>query len=96
MLCSVGAPWHREHKERLVPVLPDSLYELYGLTEGFVTVLDSRDFASKPDSVGVPIPFSEMRIIADDGHELPPCLPEQRDHQRGHSDARRGRQNQSR
>ncbi|MDO8502532.1 MAG: class I adenylate-forming enzyme family protein [Gemmatimonadaceae bacterium] len=71
MLCSVGAPWHREHKERLVPILPDSLYELYGLTEGFVTVLDSRDFASKIDSVGVPIPFSEMRIIADDGHELP-------------------------
>ncbi len=71
MLCSVGAPWHREHKERLMPVLPDSLYELYGLTEGFVTVLDSRDFAAKIDSVGVPIPFSEMRIVGDDGNELP-------------------------
>ena len=71
MLCSVGAPWHREHKERLMPVLPDSLYELYGLTEGFVTVLDSRDFARKIDSVGVPIPFSEMRIIGDDGREVP-------------------------
>lgn len=72
MLCSVGAPWHREHKERLMPVLPDSLYELYGLTEGFVTVLDSHDFARKIDSVGVPIPFSEMRIIGDDGREVPP------------------------
>jgi len=71
MLCSVGAPWHREHKERLMPVLPDSLYELYGLTEGFVTVLDSRDFAAKIDSVGVPIPFSEMRIVGDDGNEIP-------------------------
>ena len=70
MLCSVGAPWHREHKERLLPILPDSLYELYGLTEGFVTVLDSRDFSSKIDSVGVPTQFSEMRIVGDDGREL--------------------------
>ena len=67
MLCSVGAPWHREHKERLLPVLPDSLYELYGLTEGFITVLDSSDFARKIDSVGTPIAFSEMRIVGDDG-----------------------------
>ena len=71
MLCSVGAPWHREHKERLIPILPDSLYELYGLTEGFITILDSRDFAAKIDSVGTPIPFSEMRIVDDDGNEQP-------------------------
>jgi acyl-CoA synthetase (AMP-forming)/AMP-acid ligase II len=71
MLCSVGAPWHREHKEKLLPVLPDSLYELYGLTEGFITILDSKDFARKIDSVGAPIPFSEMKIIDADGSELP-------------------------
>ncbi len=71
MLCSVGAPWHREHKERLLQVLPGSLYELYGLTEGFVTVLDSGDFADHIDSVGTPVVFSEMRIIGDDGNDLP-------------------------
>lgn len=71
MLCSVGAPWHREHKERMFAILPDSLYELYGLTEGFITILDSRDFARKIDSVGSPIPFSEMRIVGDDGRDLP-------------------------
>ena len=54
----------------MIPVLPDSLYELYGLTEGFITILDSRDFAAKIDSVGTPIPFSEMRIVGDDGVEL--------------------------
>lgn len=75
MLCSVGAPWHREHKERLLPVLPDSLYELYGLTEGFITVLDSRDFAAHLDSVGVPLPFSEMRIVDDTGNDLPDGEP---------------------
>lgn len=72
MLCSVGAPWHREHKEKLLPLLPNSLYELYGLTEGFITILDSRDFARKIDSVGMPIPFTEMRIIGSEAQELPP------------------------
>lgn len=72
MLCSVGAPWHREHKEALLSVLPNSLYELYGLTEGFITVLDSRDFARKIDSVGTPIPFCRMRIVDDAGRDLPP------------------------
>jgi len=75
MLCSVGAPWHREHKEALLPVLPNSLYELYGLTEGFITVLDSADFARKIDSVGTPIPFGGMRIVGDDGRDLPPGQP---------------------
>jgi acyl-CoA synthetase (AMP-forming)/AMP-acid ligase II len=71
MLCSVGAPWHREHKERMLEVLPTSLYELYGLTEGFITVLDRNDFARKIDSVGVPIAFGEMRIVDDQGRDLP-------------------------
>jgi long-chain acyl-CoA synthetase len=75
MLCSVGAPWHKEHKERLLPMLPNSLYELYGLTEGFITVLDSTDFARKIDSVGVPIPYSEMRIVGEDGRDVGPGEP---------------------
>ena len=70
MLCSVGAPFHREHKERLLPILGGSLYELYGLTEGFVTILDSADFASKINSVGVPPPFVEMRILGEHGEEI--------------------------
>jgi long-chain acyl-CoA synthetase len=70
MLCSVGAPFHREHKERLLKTLNGSLYELYGLTEGFVTILDSTDFASKIDSVGVPPPFVEMRILGEYGEDI--------------------------
>jgi len=66
-ICTVGAPLHREHKERLTRTLPGCFYELYGLTEGFITVLDKNDYAAKPDSVGVPIPFSEMRIVNSQG-----------------------------
>ena len=68
-ICTVGAPLHREHKDKLTQVLPGCFYELYGLTEGFITILDKNDYATKPDSVGVPIPFSGMRIINDQGRE---------------------------
>lgn len=71
MMCSVGAPFHREYKEKLLRMLPGSMYELYGLTEGFVTVLDRTDFAKKIDSVGIPIPFSDMRIVDAERRNLP-------------------------
>lgn len=72
MLLTLGAPLHLEHRERLNRELPGRFYELYGLTEGFVTVLDKTDYAAKPGSVGVPLPFSEMKIVDESGHELPP------------------------
>ena len=72
MLCSVGAPLHREHKEELARRLPGVFYELYGLTEGFVTILDKHDYAAKPDSVGVPPPFFEMRIVSANGQPAKP------------------------
>jgi len=71
MILSLGAPLHREHKDELNKRLPGRFYELYGLTEGFVTVLDKNDYAAKPDSVGVPPPFNEMKISDEDGREVP-------------------------
>ncbi|HET9482504.1 MAG TPA: fatty acid--CoA ligase family protein, partial [Xanthomonadales bacterium] len=72
MVCSLGAPLPREHKERLLRVLPDgALWELYGLTEGFITVLDGADLPAHIDSVGTPLAFSAMRIVGDDGSDLP-------------------------
>lgn len=67
MLGSVGAPLHLEHKQELARLLPGRFYELYGLTEGFMTILDKLDFAAKPNSVGTPPPFMEMRIERPDG-----------------------------
>jgi acyl-CoA synthetase (AMP-forming)/AMP-acid ligase II len=71
MILSLGAPLHKEHKDELNKRLPGRFYELYGLTEGFVTVLDKEDYAAKPDSVGVPPPFFEMRIADESGNDLP-------------------------
>ena len=67
MILSLGAPLHLEHKQRLDSLLPGRFHELYGLTEGFVTILDKTDFARKPESVGVPPPFFELRILGDKG-----------------------------
>ena len=72
MVLSLGAPLLKEHKDRLNELLPRRFYELYGLTEGFVTVLDRDDAERKAGSVGVPPPFYEMRIVGEDGHDLPP------------------------
>jgi acyl-CoA synthetase (AMP-forming)/AMP-acid ligase II len=71
MVLSLGAPLHREHKDRLTGSLPNRFYELYGLTEGFITVLDRDDALRKTGSVGVPPPFYELRIVGDDGRDLP-------------------------
>jgi long-chain acyl-CoA synthetase len=71
MLQSVGAPLHREYKERLNDLLPGRFCELYGLTEGYVlTVLDRPDAVRKLGSVGTPIPFYQMRILDDSGAEV--------------------------
>jgi long-chain acyl-CoA synthetase len=72
MICSVGAPLLLPHKEALRDALPGRLYELYGLTEGFMTILDRDDVATKLASVGTPPPLSEMRILRADGSDAAP------------------------
>jgi acyl-CoA synthetase (AMP-forming)/AMP-acid ligase II len=71
MILALGAPLHLEHKETLNRLLPGRFYELYGLTEGFVTVLDKLDYSRKPASVGIPLPLFDMKIVDDAGNELP-------------------------
>jgi acyl-CoA synthetase (AMP-forming)/AMP-acid ligase II len=72
MLLTVGAPLHLETKQRLTEALPGRFYELYGLTEGFVTILDKTDAPRKLASVGVPPPLYEMRILDESGHDVAP------------------------
>jgi long-chain acyl-CoA synthetase len=72
MILALGAPLHLEHKATLNRLLPGRFYELYGLTEGFVTVLDKLDYERKPASVGIPLPLFEMKIVDESGVVLPP------------------------
>ncbi|MDP7551439.1 MAG: AMP-binding protein [Acidimicrobiales bacterium] len=71
MVLTVGAPLHLEHKEELVRRMPKRFYEVYGLTEGLCTVLDRDAPHSKLGSVGVPPPLYELRIVDDDGNDVP-------------------------
>ena len=71
MVGSVGAPLHRQHKDRLLAALPNVFYELYGLTEGVMTILDRDDVTRKTGSVGCAPAFMEIRVVGDDGHDAP-------------------------
>jgi len=71
-ILSLGAPLLQEHKDRLNADLPHRFYELYGLTEGFVTILDRDEAVRKSGSVGRPTQYFEMRIVDADGRDLPP------------------------
>jgi acyl-CoA synthetase (AMP-forming)/AMP-acid ligase II len=71
-ILSLGAPLLLGDRERLNEMLPGRLYELYGLTEGFVTILDRDDAVRKSGSVGVPPVFSALRIVRDDGQQAAP------------------------
>ena len=72
MIQSLGAPLHLEYKHRINELLPGRFYEIYGLTEGFFTVLDKYDAVRKVGSVGIPPSFYEMRILNEEGEECDP------------------------
>ncbi|MDD9821558.1 MAG: AMP-binding protein [Gammaproteobacteria bacterium] len=72
MLCAVGAPLHLTYKQRLIEQLPGRFYELYGVTEGFMTILDNADAPRKLESVGCAAAFTDIRIV--DEHDEA-CAP---------------------
>jgi acyl-CoA synthetase (AMP-forming)/AMP-acid ligase II len=69
-ILSLGAPLLQQHKDRLNADLPHRFYELYGLTEGFVTILDRDEAMRKSGSVGRPTQYFEMRIVDAEGSDL--------------------------
>ena len=70
-ILSVGAPLLLEHKEELNRRVPGVFYELYGLTEGIMTILDKKDFYKKAGSVGSVPQCMDIRIVDDEGRDLP-------------------------
>lgn len=65
-----GSPLGVEMKRAITQRMPGELIELYGLTEGLVTILSPEDMAEKIASVGRPCPGQDLRIVDDDGNEL--------------------------
>lgn len=59
-------------KTKLAAEWPGSFIELYGLTEGLVTILSPEDLLRKPESVGLPCPGQKLGILSEDGRLVGP------------------------
>jgi long-chain acyl-CoA synthetase len=72
VLLSAAAPLSKDTKKEILEKFPNSrLAELYGLTEGISTVLRPNEQFSRPGSVGKPRLGGDIKIIDDNGNELP-------------------------
>jgi len=67
-----GATCPPEVKRRMIEWWGPILWETYGATEGVGTIVGSLDWLKHPGTVGKPVQGSRLRILSDDGDELPP------------------------
>ncbi len=65
-LMCCGSPLHAELKQEVVARIPGDFIELYGLTEGLVTIQSPNEAARNPESVGRACPGQELRILGSD------------------------------
>lgn len=70
-----GSPLSAGLKREIAERWPGDFIELYGLTEGLVTILSPEDLLRKIDSVGQPCPGQHLVILGNDDEILPPGEP---------------------
>jgi acyl-CoA synthetase (AMP-forming)/AMP-acid ligase II len=71
IMISMGSALPLPLKQRILDEMSPNLLELYGCTEGPSTILMPEDVLRKTGSVGRPAAGTDIRIIDDDGNELP-------------------------
>jgi long-chain acyl-CoA synthetase len=71
MVLHGAAPCPVPLKRSLIEWLGPVVYEYYGATEGIGTFVDSETWLRKPGTVGQPFPPDQIRILGEDGKELP-------------------------
>jgi long-chain acyl-CoA synthetase len=71
-LMCCGSPLAADVKRGFAREFDCHLIELYGLTEGLITILEPEDFERKLQSVGKPVLGADIRIIGDDDREVAP------------------------
>jgi len=68
-----AAPCPVAVKRRIMEVFPPgSIWEYFGMSEGFGTTISPDEWLAKPGSVGRPFPGLTIRIAGEDGSVLPP------------------------
>ncbi|MEO0575655.1 MAG: class I adenylate-forming enzyme family protein [Pseudomonadota bacterium] len=71
-LMCCGSPLAPATKQQVVDAFGGAFLELYGLTEGLVSVLQPEDMATKIRSVGRPSPGQHIVILDNDDNACPP------------------------
>ena len=67
-----AAPCPVPVKRRIIEVFPpDTVWEYYGASEGMASVISPAEWLTKPGSVGRPFPGLSVRIVDDEGNDLP-------------------------
>jgi len=66
-----AAPCPDEVKRRMLDWWGPVVIEYYAATEGGGTAISAEEWLRKPGSVGLPWPTSEIKILGEDGTELP-------------------------
>jgi long-chain acyl-CoA synthetase len=68
-----AAPCPIPVKRKIMEVFPaGSVWEYFGMSEGFVSLISPEDWLAKPGSVGRPMQGITVKILDDDGKELAP------------------------
>jgi acyl-CoA synthetase (AMP-forming)/AMP-acid ligase II len=67
---TAGSPMRLNLKMEVMEKLGPRLSELYGLSEGGVTMIRPDELAQRPSSCGTPLPGFECRILGADDREL--------------------------
>ncbi len=68
-ILSAGSPLRLDMKEKILDLLTEKLYELYGFSEGFATMLKPEYQKTKFGTVGTPVLGFEIKILKDTGEE---------------------------
>jgi long-chain acyl-CoA synthetase len=66
-----AAPCPIEIKRRMIDWWGDSIMEYYAATEGGGTIVTAKEWLERPGTVGKAWAGSELRILDDDGNQLP-------------------------
>lgn len=67
-----AAPCPVDVKRRIMEALaPAEVWELYGMSEGGATRIGPDEWRERPGSVGTPWPGVEVKVLDEDGNELP-------------------------
>jgi acyl-CoA synthetase (AMP-forming)/AMP-acid ligase II len=75
-LIVAAAPFPGDLKRRAVEYFGPHVFEFYGASEtGLVTLITPDDLLRKPDSCGRALPGVEIRLLDDEGNEVPDGQP---------------------